>query len=198
MIKQRMMKKKIFIFFFFFFLLRKIPLLPLLVARVNRTWITACESRFPMLKFNGTIILQRCPRRIQQEPERCETSIQSESATGDFGSSRYRGRCQSCGARVLRTKETFQIRDDPHKEMLVVYIPEDHSRRSELQWQIFIRYRIRQRLRDVLFPENRREEESSWQFDLAAVQETRKEEVHRSLPSDTGQNRRISLDRSAG
>lgn len=151
-----------------------------------------------MLKFNGTIILQRCPRRIQQEPERCETPIQSENTTCDFGSSRYRGRCQSCCTRILCTKETFQVRDDPHKEMLVVYIPEDHSRRSELQWQIFIRYRIRQRLRDVLFPENRREKESSWQFDFVAVQETREEEVHRPLPSDTDQNRRTSLGRSAG
>lgn len=127
-----MMKKEIFLFFFF--LLSNLSLPPLLVARVDCTCESQlCESRFPMLKFNGTIILQRCPRRIQQEPERCETPIQSESATGYFGSSGYRGRCQSCGTRVLCTKEIFQVRDDPHKEMLVVYIPEDHSRRSQLQ-----------------------------------------------------------------
>lgn len=158
--------------------------------------IAVRESRISscVLKFTWTIVLQRCAGRIQQKHEGREAPVQSEEAIGDLGSPRLRVRGKGGDARIRCAKKAFRVGDDHRETMLVLCISKNYPRRPGLPRQLFNRHWVRQRVRDALFSENRREEESTRQRDPVTVEENRAEEVRWSLCRETEQSGKIPFD----
>lgn len=158
--------------------------------------IAVRESRISscVLKFTWTIVLQRCAGRIQQKHEGREAPVQSEEAIGDLGSPRLRVRGKGGDARIRCAKKAFWVGDDHRETMLVLCISKNYPRRPGLPRQLFNRHWVRQRVRDALFSENRREEESTRQRDPVTVEENRAEEVRWSLRRETEQSGKIPFD----